>query len=360
MTTRTYPINAWYAAAWAHEIEHELNARTVCERDLVIYRKTTGDVVALEDACWHRLLPLSLGKLVDDDVMCGYHGLKYDDEGRCVFMPSQETINPSACVRAFPVSEQHGLIWVWTGDPALADPAKVPDFHWNTDPNLAGKGGTFYSMGCDYRLLVDNLMDLTHETFVHAGSIGHDAITRTPFEIDHTDTDVTMTRWMHNFDAPPFWAWQLGRDVPVDRWHIINFQAPSTVVGDVGVAETGTGADQGDRSKGVTGYFMAAITPETATTCHYFWNFVRDHHVDDPQWTEDLNKAHVNGDNGVYEQDVTVLEAQQRAIDKQPRQPFYSLNIDAGALWARRLIDRMIEEEGEIFRRPAPERASAG
>lgn len=342
---RNYPQNAWYAAAWGSEIERALAARTVCERDLVLYRKTDGEVTALEDACWHRLLPLSMGKLDGDQVMCGYHGLKFDSDGRCTYMPAQETINPSACVRHFPVVERHALVWVWMGNPALADPDQVPDFHWNNDPSLAGRGGTFYSLACNYQLVVDNLMDLTHETFVHAGSIGHDAITRTPFEVDHDDHFVTMTRWMKDLDAPPFWAWQLGRDVPVDRWHKIRFEAPSTVVGDVGVAEAGTGAENGDRTKGVTGYFLAAITPETETTCHYFWNFVRDHHIDDPEWTEELHVAHVNGESGVYEQDVVVLEAQQRAVLKQPRQPFYNLNIDAGAMWARRLIDRMLDAE---------------
>ena len=135
------------------------------------------------------------------------------------------------------------------------------------------------------------------------------------------------------------------RDVAVDRWHQIRFEAPSTVVGDVGVAETGTGAPEGDRSQGVTGYFLAAITPETETSCHYFWNFVRDHHIDDPEWTEALHTAHVNGESGVYEQDVEVLEAQQAAIERHSRMPFYHLNIDAGALWARRLIEQRIAAE---------------
>ncbi|RKR03415.1 vanillate demethylase subunit A [Kushneria sinocarnis] len=347
MTESSWPRNAWYAAAWSSEIEHELNARCLCDTHVVLYRRSDGDITALEDACWHRLLPLSLGKLDGDQVMCGYHGLKFDGSGRCTFMPSQPTINPSACVRAFPVVERHSLVWLWMGDPALADTDRVPDFHWNDDPQLAGRGGTFYSLACDYRLVVDNLMDLTHETFVHAGSIGHDAITRAPFDVTHTEREVTMERWMRNIDAPPFWARQLEcGEAPVDRWHLIHFQAPSTVVGDVGIAHAGTGAPEGDRSQGVTGYFLAAITPETATTCHYFWNFVRDHHLADPQWTEYLHCAHVNDTGqGVYQQDEAVLEAQQKAVDRYDRAPFYNLNIDAGAMWARRLIDRMIEAE---------------
>ena len=101
-----------------------------------MYRQSDGQVCALEDACWHRLVPLSKGRLDGDTVVCGYHGLKYNAQGRCTYMPSQETINPSACVRSYPVVERHRFVWLWMGDPALADPALVPDMHWNDDPGL--------------------------------------------------------------------------------------------------------------------------------------------------------------------------------------------------------------------------------
>lgn len=341
----TAPMNAWYSAAWDHEIKHALTKRTICGKDVVLYRRTDGQVAALEDACWHRLLPLSLGHLRGDEVVCGYHGLIFNASGRCTFMPAQETINPSACVRAFPAVEKYRLVWLWLGDPALADPAKIPDFHWNSDAPWVGEGGTFYSLQCDYRLVVDNLMDLTHETYVHAGSIGDDAITRAPFEVTHTDGLVTMARWMEGIEPPPFWKRMLGKPGPVDRWQLIRFEAPCVVSGDVGVAPAGSGARAGDRSQGVNGFFLASITPETATSCHYFWNFVRSFRTADQSLTTSLSLAHVGGGTGLYEQDKFVLEAQQVAVGKNPRQPFYNLNIDAGALWARRMIDRMLEAE---------------
>src|SRR4030095_14247766 len=119
---------------------HELLARTICNKKIVLYRTLSGAPVALEDACWHRLVPLSMGKLRGDEVQCAYHGLRYDAHGRCTFMPSQETINPSACVRSFPVVERHRFVWIWPGDPALADPALVPDLRWNHDPDWVGDG----------------------------------------------------------------------------------------------------------------------------------------------------------------------------------------------------------------------------
>jgi vanillate O-demethylase monooxygenase subunit len=342
---RAYPLNAWYPAAWAAEIGRSLFARKICDQNVVLYRRGDGVAVALEDACWHRLLPLSLGRLRGDEVMCGYHGLVFNSDGRCSFMPAQKTINPSACVRAFPAVERHRLVWIWPGDPALADPAKLPDLHWNDATEWVGEGGTFVSLKCDWRLVVDNLMDLTHETYVHAGSIGDEAILDAPFEATHDERTATLTRWMIGIEPPPFWAKQLGKPGLVDRWQIVRFEAPAVVVGDVGVALTGTGAPEGDRSQGVNGAFLAALAPETATSCHYFWNFVRTFKRDDEALTRGLQTAHVNDGNGVYDQDHRVLEAQQRAILENPRQPFYNLNIDAGALWARRLVDGLVARE---------------
>lgn len=340
MTERAYPLNAWYAAAWDVEVKRALLARTICEKPVVLYRKRDGGAVALADACWHRLLPLSMGELHEDSVICGYHGLEFDDSGRCVYMPSQDTINPSACVKSYPLVEKHRFIWIWPGDPALADPALVPDMHWINDPAWAADGKYIHAK-CDYRLVIDNLMDLTHETYVHGSSIGQRAVAEAPFEATHTETTATITRWMIDIDAPPFWEMQLGRKAHVDRWQIINFSAPSTICIDVGVAPTGTGAPEGDRSKGVNGYVLNTMTPETGSTSHYFWAFARNHYTDDQSWTTRLRE----GVSGVFREDERILEAQQKAIEANPDHAFYNLNIDAGSMWARKLIERMVAAE---------------
>ena len=143
-----FPLNAWYAAAYDVEVRHALLPRTICNEKLVLYRRTDGQVAALEDACWHRLMPLSLGRLEGDEVVCGYHGLVYNSQGRCTHMPSQETLNPSACVRSFPVAQKHRFVWIWPGDPAKADPALIPDMHWNDDPAWAGSPGQIQMKRC--------------------------------------------------------------------------------------------------------------------------------------------------------------------------------------------------------------------
>jgi phenylpropionate dioxygenase-like ring-hydroxylating dioxygenase large terminal subunit len=359
MTHPAFPLNAWYAAAWDSELKHALLSRTVCNQKLVLYRTEAGAPVALEDACWHRLLPLSKGRLEGDEVVCGYHGLVYNAHGRCMHMPSQETLNPSACVRAYPVVEKHRYVWVWPGDPALADPAKVPDLHWNLDPAWAGDGKTIH-VKCDYRLVIDNLMDLTHETFVHGSSIGNRAVAEAPFEATHGDRTATITRWMRNIDPPPFWAGQLkhksGYVGKVDRWQIIRFEAPCTIAIDVGVAPAGTGAPEGDRSQGVNGYVLNTITPETDRTCHYFWAFVRNYNLHEQKLTTDLRE----GVTRIFGEDEAILEAQQIAIDEHPGHTFYNLNIDAGSMWARRLIDKLIAAEAPQGGAPViPIRAAA-
>ena len=183
-------------------------------------------------------------------------------------------------------------------------------------------------------------MDLTHETYVHAKSIGHSAIAHTPAKTTHDERSVTVERWMPDIDAPPFWRTQLGRPGNVDRWQIIRFAPPCTIVLDVGVALAGTGALQGDRSQGVNNRVLNTITPSTASTCMYFWSLVRNHHLRDPALTTQLREANAR----IFEEDRAVIEAQQQSIDAHPGQALQNLNIDAGSLWARRLIETLVAE----------------
>ncbi len=340
MEQRSFPLNAWYAAAWDVELGRSLLARTVCGKPVVMYRKLDGAPVALADTCWHRLLPLSKGELNGDNVICGYHGLEFDDTGRCVYMPSQDTINPSACVRSYPVVEKHRFLWIWPGDPAEADPALVPDLHWNQDPQWAADGKVIH-VACNYRLVLDNLMDLTHETYVHGTSIGNRAVAEAPFATTHTRRTATVTRWMRDVEPPPFWRGQLGKPGNVDRWQIINFEAPATITIDVGVAPAGTGAPEGDRTQGVNGFVLNTITPETESSCHYFWAFARNYDLGNQARTHQLRE----GVATIFREDEAILEAQHKAIEDNPDHVFYNLNIDSGSMWARKLIAQMIEDE---------------
>ena len=149
---------------------------------------------------------------------------------------------------------------------------------------------------------------------------------------------------MIDIDAPPFWRSQLGRPGNVDRWQIIHFEAPATIAIDVGVALHGTGAPQGDRAQGVNGFVLNTITPETDTTCHYFWAFCRNYDLGNQRRTHELRE----GVSRIFAQDEDILEAQQKAIEDNPGREFYNLNIDGGAMWARRITDNMVAREGRL------------
>ena len=103
-----------------------------------------------------------------------------------------------------PVVERYRYVWVWIGDPTLADPDTIPDMHQMTDPDWTGDGELIYAP-CNYQLVLDNLMDLTHEEFVHASSIGQAELSESDFVTTHDDTTVTVERWMLNIEPPPFW-----------------------------------------------------------------------------------------------------------------------------------------------------------
>lgn len=345
--TLGFPLNAWYVAAWDHEVTAGCPiSRRIADRPVALYRTSDGRPVALADACWHRLAPLSMGKRVGaDELQCPYHGLIFNSAGRCTFMPAQKTINPSAMVPSYPVVERHRFVWIWLGDPVAADPDTVPDMHQMDSPEWAGDGGLM-PVACNYVLLLDNLMDLTHEEFVHAGSIGQAALSETDFEVTHDEQSVTVSRWMLDIEAPPFWVKNMNDAFPgfsgrVDRWQIIRFEPPSTICIDVGVARAGTGAPEGDRSQGVNGYVMNTISPETARTSNYFWAFMRNYRLDSQLITTQTR----DGVARVFSQDEEMLAAQQVAIDANPDHEFYSLNIDAGGMWVRRLVERMLQAE---------------
>ena len=114
--------NSWCVAGWSHDFVDGLVPVEITGQCLVFFREASGKLSALEDRCPHRLLPLSKGKKIGDTIQCGYHGMTFDGTGACVRVPGQDNTPERANVRAFPVEERHGVVWIWMGDPALADP----------------------------------------------------------------------------------------------------------------------------------------------------------------------------------------------------------------------------------------------
>jgi vanillate O-demethylase monooxygenase subunit len=327
--------NHWYAVAWDHEIKRSPLGRTVCGEPIVLYRQTSGALSAFEDCCPHRLLPLSKGFLNDDGLVCKYHGLRFDARGQCIWMPGQEGIHKDAKIRTYSVVEKHRFVWVWIGDSELDDEQRIPDLSWCSDPAWVFEGSTYY-VKCNYQLLVDNLMDLSHETFVHPSSIGQHEILEAPIKVTPGDKSVQVTRWMYNIDPPPFWAANLKSFEKCDRWQICNFTLPANVMIDVGVARAGTGAPEGNRSQGVTGIVVNLMTPETETSTWYHWGMARNFQTDDRGLTFRIR----DGQAAVFAEDTEILESQQENILRRPERELLNLKIDAGGVHARRIIER--------------------
>lgn len=333
----TFVRNRWYVAGWDCEVGATPLARTLCGEPIVLYRKLAGELVALRDACPHRLLPLSAGKREGDGLRCRYHGLKLGPDGVAEEMPLQhERVNRKLCVPSYAVVERHRYVWVWIGDQAKADPALVPDF-WPCSAQGWTFDGGYKHVACDYRLLIDNLMDLTHETYVHVGSIGQPELMEAPIDTKVADDRVVVTRWMPGVDAPPFWRNALKREGPVNRWQICHFLEPSSVIIDVGVSPVDAGDTIESHDSGVRGFVIDAITPESASTTHYFWGMARNFDIGDAGVTGRMKTQQ----SAVFDEDVEVLELQQRSIEANPDLRLRNLSIDAGGAHARRIIERL-------------------
>jgi vanillate O-demethylase monooxygenase subunit len=333
----TWIENAWYVAAWDAEVDRTPLARTLCGVPVMLYRKLDRSVVALRDACPHRMLPLSMGIREGDSIRCKYHGLKLGPDGVAQEMPLKtDPVNTGICVEAFAVCERHRFVWIWIGERDKADPALIPDLWPCSAPGWTFDGG-YYPMACDYRLIIDNLMDLTHETYVHGSSIGQAELMATPITTDVEGDEVVVSRWIPDIDPPPFWRDAIKADGRVDRWQVCRFLPPAAVIIDVGVAPVAAGATPERHDQGVRGFVIDVMTPQSATTSHYFWGMARNFQVDDAGFTARLKAQQ----GGVFQEDVAVLEAQQRSIDANPDLRLRAYNIDAGGTRVRRTIERL-------------------
>ena len=336
-----YLRNRWYVAAAAPELDDGPLGRTIMDDPVVFFRTNDGVVAALEDACAHRYMPLSQGTVDGERIQCPYHGLQYDHTGQCVRVPGQTQVPPGAKVKSYPVAEKWHYVWIWMGDPALADEALIPDFHWNDDPQWVAVGGYFYVKG-SYRLLIDNLLDLSHVAYVHATTLGTDGVANFPVKVRRDPDIVHVERWIFDEPAPPMFKLVGGFTGKVDRWQLIHHQEPSHFMIDVGCAVAGTGAPDGDRSQGMTMYSNHTLTPETETSTHYFWHHARNFRLDDTELTAKLATATTTA----FGEDVIIIESQQDRMNRAPAdKPIVDINADAGVLQARRMLDDLIEAE---------------
>lgn len=338
--------DCWYVAAYDRELEDGGPlGRMLLGEPVVMFRDSTGRAIALEDRCCHRHLPLSLGQVAGDRLQCGYHGLEFDASGACVAVPGQSKVPPGAAIRSFPLVEKYGFLWIWMGDSDKADEALLPDWWWVGDPGWGHNPGAFLHIKCNYELITDNLLDLSHLGYVHTRTLGNSAIVDFPVKTERTEDRVRMSRWIQDRPPPPLFEAGGDFDGMVDRWQIVETEAPAHTVVYAGCGPVGAGTFGGrtEYDEGIHIRALNAPTPETETSSFYFYAHVWDFRLDDAAWKQKMYDDFLM----TFMEDVEILEAQQASLDRDPERPLIDLNVDAPGLAARRMLaERIAAEQG--------------
>ena len=270
------------------------------------------------------------GRLNGDTLACGYHGIGFNRDGACAHVPGEQRAPAALRVRAFPLEERGGLIWLYAGDPASADPADIAA-EWLGAPGWTAVHGTKILEG-RAQLLIENLMDLSHEAFLHPETIGNSSVAETPVVTDTTpEGRVRATRIMRNIAPPPLFA-KFGVGERIDRTQIAEFCAPSMVLTRARAAATQPGFAT------LNFVVMHCVTPETATRTRYNWAVARDYALDDPA----VSEAWRAGSSWIFDQDVAALNAQEARLQRLPADHIeLSIPGDAAALAARRMVKQL-------------------
>ena len=332
--------NVWYPAAWADELgPATLLARTIAGTPIVMFRTEQAGTAALLDRCPHRFAPLSRGRKQADGVACGYHGLAFNAAGACIHNP-HGPITRALAVNAYPCIERHEAIWLWPGDPDRADPALIPDLSFIDRSPASAKSHGYLPTAADYRLGIDNIMDLSHVDYLHPTTLGGGALTRAKATLTQDQVSIRVSWLAGNCAAPPAFAAHFPDPAaPAEVWTIVTWYAPGVMVLEAGAAPAGR-----PRSEGVNSFSLHVMTPETNLTTHYLYANTRTFKLDDAAFNEGLRAFLFGIFSG---DDKPMLEAQQSRMGERD---FWDLkpallSIDSGAVAVRRRLEQMIAKE---------------
>ena len=335
-----YLKNAWYAAGWANDLADAPLARTIHDQPVVIFRGEDGSPAALHDACPHRFAPLSLGKVKGDLIACGYHGLEFDRHGRCVRNPHGKGVIPNALgVRAYPLSERYGMLWIWTGEADRADPALIVDLPIMADPGFEWVHGML-TIDAHYELIIDNLLDLTHVEFLHPFFASEGNSERTRFRAEQLGDRVNAYYDASNEPVSGLMR-MLWPDAPEtgDLRAYMYWQAPSNLY-----LDTGTMAAGGDYRDGAVLPSLHLLTPDTEERTTYYWAQGRNRRRDDPEFSRMLRE----GTQHIFETEdepmIRAARSRMRSNDLFAHKPAL-LPMDEAAVRARRVLAKKIADE---------------
>ena len=334
--------NIWYAAGWSDEFGQSLSALKILNEDIVIFRTSEGKPVALEDACPHRKLPLSKGRLIGDTVECGYHGLTFDCSGMCVAAPTQQSAIPKrARVHSYPLEDRWGMLWIWMGEPDAANPDDI--FHIENFDNPAwGKTQCgAMDIACNYLYITDNLLDPSHVAWVHVSSFAGAGTDDQPLDLDVLDNGILVSRWVKDRPPPPYYADLLAFEGNCDRKQHYECQLPAIAINKSIFTPVGTGGDDNHLDeKAFVNISYNFMTPVDDENSRYFWFQHRNSEPDN----EEISKKMFAGATMAFNEDKEILIHVQKGMANK-RTPNLNLKLDIGATRFRNLIDKRIAAE---------------
>jgi len=349
--------SAWYVAGWATEFEGgRLHARTIINEPIVLMRDADGILIALEDRCPHRWAPLSLGRIEDGTLRCMYHGIRFSTDGRCIEVPGQEKPSPGLRARAYPVVERHKWVWVWMGKADEADETLIPNASYLDLPDRYTFFGSL-DYDADYRLINDNLLDLSHLAYVHAATIGRSASADgAPPPITNGAGAQSIERGVRNN------SWKTGKMVVLpsdaeagDLWAALDYMVPGLYIRRIAMFPPGTGeacgfGDPGDSVDALVDSFTCqAVTPMTPTSTRYFYSGGQRIGDGSPESAQQVFALVEQA----FAEDKVMIEAQQRVISNHPGKRMGWINADRGLSLFRSTMERLIAEEQERNAAPA-------
>jgi phenylpropionate dioxygenase-like ring-hydroxylating dioxygenase large terminal subunit len=338
--------NAWYIAAWEDELGEKPLARRILNEPVVLFRDKSGKAAAIADRCCHRGTPLSLGEVVEAGLQCGYHGMVFDGAGKCVHIPGQDKIPDKAFVPSYPVVERDRFIWIWMGEAAQADPARIVAAPWHNDTEHWGHRHATIPIKGSYLLMVDNLMDLTHLGYVHKRTVGGNPSQHVDAKMEtaRTQNGVRFVRWMLASPPPPTYVAAYGFKGTVDRWQEFEWVAPSSVLQWTGAKDAGQGAYEGDRDGGFEFKLFHGLTPETETSCLYFWSAAIGFKPRDAKANDDFAAALAL----TFDEDKAIVEEQQRRLTEFGENWLTNIVSDATRVQMRRIFDDLVANERKL------------
>ena len=334
--------NSWYVAGWSKDYQKELRTQMLLGEKIVFYRRLDGNPVALEDACPHRKLPLSQGRLQEDRIVCGYHGLTFDCTGACVEAPTQRgNIPKRAVVRSYPVVDRYRLLWIWMGDPEKANPDDIFEIENFDNPEWGYTEGGMLPIECNYLWVVDNLLDPSHVAWVHVTSFAGSGTDDQPLDLEKTENGVIVYRWIYDQPPSPYYKDLVKFEGNCDRKQHYEMCIPGIALNKSVYTPPGTGGPnkpEGDKTYINISYNF--MTPVDERNTMYIWFQHRNTDPEDKLISEKMNA----GARAAFLEDKEILEAVQIGMEDMDI-PNIDLALDAGAKLFRVKLQRLINEE---------------